>query len=61
MQFSVSLLDLRQQFQAHVCNTPQEEAVELSGTIKHVDSRERDCGSLWRLHLHCIQWANGKK
>ena len=62
MQFSdASLLDLSEQFQANVRNTPQEEAVELSGTVQHVDSGERDCGPHWRIHLHCIQWTNGEK
>lgn len=59
--FDASLLDLGEQFQADVRNTPQEEAVELSGTVKHIDSGERDCGPHWRIHLHRIQWTDGEK
>lgn len=61
MRFSVWLLDLREQFQPRVYNIPQEEAVELSGTVKHIDSGECDCGSHWRLHLLRIQRADGEK
>lgn len=62
VQFSdAPLLELSEQLQADVRNTPQEEAVELSGTVQHVDSGERDCGPQWRIHLHCIQWADGEK
>lgn len=61
MRFSVWLLGLGEQFQPRVYDIAQEEAVELSGTVKHTDSGERDCGSHWRLHLLRIQRADGEK
>lgn len=53
--------DLSERFEADPRNTAQEEAVELSGAVQHAHSGERDGWSHRRVHLHCIQWADGEK
>ena len=53
--------DLGEWFEADPRDVPQEEAVELSGAVQHTHSGECDSRPHWRIHLHCIQWADGEK
>lgn len=38
----------------------QEEAVELSGTVQHTHSGERDRQLHRKVYLHSLQWKNGQ-
>lgn len=55
------LSDFGQWFKAAPHNSPQEEAVELSGAVKHADRGECDGSSRRRIHLLCFEWTDGEK